>query len=620
MDFTALRTLRPADFEDAADGYRASRDMASAAKDALNGQIPLAMRTALGGEAVEAAVRQLRKLSENFQYAQVECGVLTTALTTLAGELRVAQRKLAAAVETARADGCTVNPDGSVRYPPGGDAVDGQTPAGGTVRGSALGGGPSKPIDPAGEASDVANALRDQAANQHPNPYYGRAQEYADRIARAIAEATEADERWAPQIRRLAADDDLHVSHADWADTGRDRAGAQRAATDYLQTIDAPPSNGDPEGNADWWKGLSRDEQAAYVALHPASVGALDGLPAEVRDEANRAVLAETRGRYESELYGIPPRPAGGDEREAWNRKYEKRYEHLKGRLDGMATIQSRFDRVGQNQLPEAYLLGFDAEANKDGRVIIANGNPDTADHIAIYVPGTKTTLEGIEDETSKGEALWQESSSLTPKQSVSVITWFDYDAPRSAKPIVEGDLLPEAMSDDYAARGAPHLRSFLDGSEAAHQVATGDSAHTTLIGHSYGSTLIGDTAKHTSDYRPMSLSDPLPVDDVMAIGSPGMQARHAADLGIESGHMWAMGGAGDDRWVREGGRYVGLGEDSVIPTDPEFGANIMASDAAGHGAFWDTVDGTPSISLKNQANVIVGSYEDVELKREARW
>ncbi|MEU3959327.1 alpha/beta hydrolase [Streptomyces buecherae] len=346
----------------------------------------------------------------------------------------------------------------------------------------------------------------------------------------------------------------------------------------------------------------------------------MDGLPAEVRDEANRVVLAETRGRYETELQAIPARPAGGDERKDWNDKHEKRYEHLKGRLDGMATIQSRFDRVGQGGLPEAYLLGFDAEANKDGRVIIANGNPDTADHTAIYVPGTKTDLESIEDETSKGEALWRESSSLAPSQSVSTITWFDYDAPRSAKPFVEGDILPEARSDDYARRGAPQLRSFLDGSEAAHRIATGESAHATLIGHSYGSTLIGDTAKHTSEYRPFFISDPLPVDDVVAVGSPGTQAKHAADLGFEFGHMWAMGGGGDDRWVREGGRYAGLGGDGVIPTDPEFGSNIMESDAEGHGDFWDEEDGVASLSLRNQANVIVGRYGDVALKREASW
>lgn len=98
------------------------------------------------------------------------------------------------------------------------------------------------------------------------------------------------------------------------------------------------------------------------------------------------------------------------------------------------------------------------------------------------------------------------------------------------------------------------------------------------------------------------------------------MQAKHAADLGFEFGHMWTMGGGGDDTWVREGGRCAGLGGDGVIPTDPEFGANIMESDAEGHGEFWDEEDGVASLSLRNQANVMVGRYGDVALKREASW
>ncbi|MBB5936736.1 alpha/beta hydrolase [Streptomyces zagrosensis] len=620
MDFSTLKTLRPADFEDAADGYRASRDMASAAKDALNGRIPIAMRNALHGEAVDAAAEQLQKLSTNFHYIQVECGLMTTALTTLAGELSVAKKKLEAAIEAAEAGGCTVNPDGSVRYPAGGDEVDGKVPAGGSVNGTAAGNGSSGPIDLSGDTRDAAEALDDQAARMHPNPNYGRAQEYADRLAEAVAEATEADERWAPQLRRLKADDDLHVSHADWADTGHDRGSVGRAAEQYLQAIEPPPKDKDPASNAEWWKDLSRDEKAAYVSLHPASVGALDGLPAEVRDEANRTVLAEKRSQYELELRGTPKPPIDWKDWRAWNKKHGDRYWHLKGSLDGMANIQGRFDRTGERGLPEAYLLGFDPAANKDGRVIIANGNPDTADHTAILVPGTKTALENADDEIAKSDALWRESARLSPSESVSTLMWFDYDAPNSAKPLENGDILPEAMGDGFAARGAPNLRSFLDGNEAAHRTATGDSGHTTLIGHSYGSTLIGDTAKYTSDYAPDSWGNALPVDDVVAVGSPGMQAKRPGDLGLDPHHTWAMAGGGDDELVREGGRWVGLGGDRIIPTDPEFGANVMKSDSDSHGGFWQEEDGKASTSLSNQAKVIVGSYGEVTLEREAHW
>ncbi|GAA1679125.1 hypothetical protein [Streptomyces yatensis] len=44
---------------------------------------------------------QLRKLATNFHYTQVECALITTALNSLAYELRAAKDKLDAAVEDA---------------------------------------------------------------------------------------------------------------------------------------------------------------------------------------------------------------------------------------------------------------------------------------------------------------------------------------------------------------------------------------------------------------------------------------------------------------------------------------------------------------------------------------
>ncbi|MFV5998593.1 DUF397 domain-containing protein [Streptomyces sp. NPDC056231] len=35
--------------------------------------------------------------------------------------------------------------------------------------------------------------------------------------------------------------------------------------------------------------------------MHPASIGALDGLPSDVRDDANRVVLAEQRAAKQAE-------------------------------------------------------------------------------------------------------------------------------------------------------------------------------------------------------------------------------------------------------------------------------------------------------------------------------
>ncbi|WKX72405.1 alpha/beta hydrolase [Streptomyces sp. XD-27] len=628
MDFKTLKALNPAEFESAADGYRSVSNMAQHAAEALERQITANMRKDLKGEAREAALGQLSGLSKNFHYTQVQCGAISTALNGLAHDLREAKTKLNKAVQDAEDEGFTVNADGSVSYPAA-DDKDGKKQPGGSVTGYAIDKSESQTAVDDVAKKNPAKSIADQAANIDPNPKAARAQPIAHRIAQAVWEATEVDGLWAPQLRRLKADDDMVVSEDDWIDAKKDTEGVRKAAKDYLDDIKIPSKDSDPASNAKWWKGLSPDERDALISLRPASLGALDGLPAGVRDEANRTVLAEARAEYQKELSAIPEAPekyhwAGRDyskyeitdDWRKWNDKYGDRKKRLENAIDGMGHIQNRFDRTGEKGLPEAYLLGFDPFANHDGKVIIANGNPDVADHTAVYVPGSKTLLGNINDEMEKSEVLWRESTSLAPNQSVSTITWFDYDSPRSAKPFEAGDgLYPEASSNSQAAEGAPSLRQFLDGNVAAQQAATGDKAHNTLLGHSYGTTLMGNAADYSPDYHD-SWTDPLPVDDVVTVASPGFRAKSPGDVGLDPHHFWAM--ASPDDPVPLGGRVAGLGEDGIVPTDREFGANIMMVDTKGHGDYWDYKGNEPSVSLTNQANVIVGAYDDVKLIAEA--
>ncbi|WP_055556280.1 alpha/beta hydrolase [Streptomyces sp. NBRC 110028] len=627
MDYATLTSLKPSEFEDAADGYQSVSNMADHARETVERRIAGKMQAALEGEAASAALTQLRKLGQNFHYIQVECGLVSTALNAMASDFREAKNKLDSAVADAQEQKLTVNADGSVSYPAGGEkGEDGKTPEGGKVSGIAKASSKG-PLPDAGDSSDTARSIARQAANLDPNPNHARALECADRIAQAIQEAAEADELWAPKLRSLRADDDLTVSDDDWIDTKKDTGGVRSGAKDYLDAIKDRPKNGDPQLTARWWKGLSKDQQEALIALDPAGLGKTDGLPAEVRDEANRTVLSEARAQYRTERDAIPPEPtkfrslgpnveAYTDEWLAWHHKYENRAKQLDKALAGMDNIEKRFERTGTKNLPEAYLLGFDPFANTDGRVIIANGNPDTADHTATYVPGSKTDQTNIEDELDKSETLWRESSSRSANESVSTITWFDYNAPRSVKPMIEHDVLPEAMSDKYAAEGAPRLRQFLDGNAAAHEAATGEKGHSTLMGHSYGTTVIGDAAKVDPPYHGDRTHDPLPVDDVMTVASPGVQAKSPGDMGIDPQHFWAM--ASPDDTVPGWGKSAGLGEDRIVPSDSEFGANIMTTDTEGHSGYWDYKDNEASDSLKNQANVIVGRYGDVKLKQEA--
>ncbi|MFF9086805.1 alpha/beta hydrolase [Streptomyces sp. NPDC014991] len=590
MDIATLKALKPTEYEQAADGYRATSDMASTAEDEVENRISAGLRNRLEGEAMEAALRELKELGKNFHYIRTECALASTALNGFAFDMAAAKKKLEAALEDARAAGCTVGADGSVSFPAGGKEVDGKVPEGGTVSPS------SSTTDP------TAAAIERQAVNVHPNPNFGKAVGLANRIGDAVREATDADAKWAPKLRALKADDDLVVSDRDWADVKSDQDGVGDAGKKYLGSLPQPPEDGSPKDNAAWWKGLDDEQRAAWLSLRPDSVGRLDGLPSTVRDEANRVVLDETRARYQLELDSVPKPPMNEwtyiasngwaskvhtDEYMDWYNKYGERYDHLTKSLNGMKSIQERFDKTGERGLPEAYLLGFSAD--DDGRAIVANGNPDTADHQAVYVPGTTSDLNGIGGNINRMVNVWDVAHAKSGGQSVSTITWLGYDAP--------DDVVKDAPFSNYAYDGAPAFNKFLDGLEASH---SGDTPpHRTVIGHSYGSTLIGAAAEKGT----------LNADDVVFAGSPGVRVSGADQMDVPKGHVWNEEGGSDP--VPDIGRYGHGGDGFVIPSDPDFGANQLATNTHGHGGYWDP----GSKSLLNQALVVVGKGDDAELK-----
>ncbi|MGM9336873.1 alpha/beta hydrolase [Streptomyces murinus] len=597
MDLAALKALKPSEYQDAADGYRATSEMAGKAGEALDSRISAGIRNQLSGETAKAALRELKELSKDFHYAAAECALAGAALDGFAFDMAAAKRKLEAALEDAAAAGCTVGADGSVSFPAGGKEVDGKVPEGGTVRVS------TSPTDP------TSAALERQAVHMHPNPNFGKAVGFADRIGDALKEATDADVKWAPKLRALKADDDLVVSDKDWIDVKSDTAGVRDAGKDYFDSLPRPPEHDDPKKNAAWWQGLTDEQRSDYLSAHPDAVGAMDGLPATARDQANRTVLDEAHAKArldydawlkkhpEPERYQPYIDPYTGSmpkglsvESQEW-KDWEEARKNARKSLDGMDAIQTRFDATGVNGLPEAYLLGFSTDG--DGRAIIANGNPDTADHQAVYVPGTGSELGNIGGGIDRMTKVWHAASDEADGKSVSTITWLGYDAPDS--------VWKDAPFEHYAYDGAPAFDKFLDGLDTSH---TGDTdPHRTVIAHSYGTTLVGAAAQkgHVS------------ADDLVFAGSPGVKVSDADELDVPKGHVWNEEADGDV--VPDIGRWGHGGDGFIIPSDPHFGANQMTTDTEGHSGYWDETSHGPSQSLKNQALVVVGKGDDVALK-----
>ncbi|MBT2403621.1 MULTISPECIES: alpha/beta hydrolase [unclassified Streptomyces] len=521
MDYATLKAFKPSEFEDAADGYSSIGHAAQAAKEHVENTVAAGMRKSLQGEAAEASQTQLQALAKNFHYTLTECGVISTALNGFAYDMAAAKRKLSAAIEDAQADGCRVNDDGSVAYPAGQKPGDEKVADGGTVTGSAGG-------------SPTSDAVERQAANIHPNPNYGKAMGYANRIADALKEATDADTKWAPKIRALKADDDLTVSARDWTDVRSDTDGVRDAADAYLDTIKPPPKNDWPQDNANWWNGLSQEQRDAYVSMHPASIGALDGLPSDIRDDANRTVLAEQRGakqveydawlKKEPEHYKPYISPITGREvkgamvpTEEW-KEWDEKKKQLENGYKGMDAIQKRFDSY-TSESNRPYLLGFDG---KDmGRAIVSIGNPDTADNVVTYVPGTFAKLESIDGDIGRAEALQWKAEREDPSHSTASIVWLGYDAPQG--------IATDATETKWADQAKEPLGNFIQGIEEANHRDSG--VNQTLLGHSYGSLVVGET---------MSMHIDLPVDNAIMVGSPGVGVDHAKDLNIPADRVFA--------------------------------------------------------------------------------
>jgi pimeloyl-ACP methyl ester carboxylesterase len=583
---------------EASNWSRASR-WAEDARDVIEQQMLMELKNR-EGETVTTAVERLTAVAENCDYIRVQCGLVQTSLNTLAEELNDARQRLQSALDEAAEFGYTVADDGSVTYP----AV---TEADGTV------------VHEGGTAS--RQGFFDSAFSAVPDllqgPHQAAAQDLATRIGNALNDVELIDSSYESAISQLETENGVLVTPEMWADAARDTeavSGAARGAVDASNI----PQGMSPQENRDWWNALDPTEEEVLIALFPAEIGAMDGLPAEVRDQANRGVLQMEYGRVSEELeqhLANEPEDPG-----LW---WIAQKEYMEQQLASMDALQNRFAQTGEGGLPEAYLLGLDIEG--DGQYIVANGNPDTADHTAVFVPGTTSDLAGAEGDIGKMTNLWRETSRSAPGESVSTITWLGYNAPDEAMPIFLGgeDLIPEAASDSWARDAAPDFSAFTDGLRTAHMGE--EPSHTTLIGHSYGSSVIGAAA----------LDGGLYADDVVAVGSPGMFVDDAGELGVGSDHVWSMAaGVRQDQVPAAGAAFTTFGGGGLLDIDIEmtgpwgvpsidwddsgpqvpsmesFGANIMATNSVDHSGYWKP----DTISLENQAQVVLKRYDEVEL------
>lgn len=606
LTWAQLRDVRCAELEGAADGWGRASNRADAARDRIDRQLLAGLTATQEGEAARAAVGRLRALGRNLSYIYTECGLVRTTLNSLAQDLRGTQRQLRDALDEAAGLKLTVLADGSVSYPEAGeDPLTKEKLRGGTASGHAY-----LPSAPAGFTS--------------PNPLAAKAQAVADRIARALSEAAEIDARYAGTLRRLTAQEGLHVTDAMWTDANADAAAVRALTADYLR--DAIPHDATPAERLAWWQGLTAERREEYLAVHPDLIGNLDGIPAPVRDAANRDNLALLMGKL-----------AGAED------------DRSRTMLAGLRSIDEQLRAGGH---PPMFLLGVGDEGN--GRAIVSYGNPDTARNVSAYVPGLGTGLDEAFAENDLKRARDTLLGAAEYDASTASIVWLGYDAPQLSSDDIMGNA--DVMFTDNAAAGASAYGDFMAGIAATNEH---DDPHLTAMGHSYGSLTVGQAAQREGGIPG--------VDDIVLVGSPGTGADSADDLGVGRAHVY-VGAAENDPVTRMpakgeaqgmgmgalGGASVGaaLGgpvgaavgaaggatmayfaqdaqtEESEIwfGTDPaheDFGARRFRVDEGrrpimdmggvdAHSNYFDP--GKDVTSADNIARIVVGDYRDVQL------
>lgn len=435
-----------------------------------------------------------------------------------------------------------------------------------------------------------------------------------DQDLQAWRDRVDSDEQAA--IRALSAVDQLAEGMAAAADSTRADTDALAARLRELGT--------DTDAVNTWWTGLTEAERNALLISDPDLVGNTNGIPTGDRNEANTSAV-------QRDIEYLLGRQESGDDLSASEQRWLENAQSIE--KAARQASEPPYDGLGV----EAFVMAYQPHAfGGDGIAAVAYGDPDTADHTAVYVPGIMQDGTLIDENGSQALNLYEETVNQMAGEnpprtgSVSTIAWIGYDSPNfnpeSMWPSDLGSSIGDAahtVTEANAQAGGVALSQFVDGLNTTH--TGGDQPHLTVIGHSYGST--------TSAYAAAGGMD---ADSLVLIGSPGASegVHHVSDLNMPAGQVF-VGAADNDpvSWLGgEDGLFPGTWDDSLgLGADPaqhDFGAINFAVDNGqefhgtglvttgfmeNHTNYFDDQSAThDNAALVNMANVVSGNTDAV--------
>lgn len=387
------------------------------------------------------------------------------------------------------------------------------------------------------------------------------------------------------QIIKDADQIDTDLYHA-MSDINNDRAtdGDKGGDNKVIGVPDHPNKNWTPSQNAAWWNSLNEKQRRHLIDHCPDEIRHLDGLPASVRDQANRNALkgyVDANGdKHKGAL-----EEARDDLKKAQDESAsEEEIEQLKEKVADLEAIELETDNDFREHsgLTPTYLLDFDYdEKYHRTTAIVSSGDPDTASYVSTLVPGIGTNVRGdLGDYIKRNENLRAQTAEAgTDPSDVATISYLGYVAPKN-----DFGHLYQAADIGYADRAAPDLAHFEEGLRASGK-ANGHSFTNTVIGHSYGSTTAGKAMTQVTEGT---------VDNFIMCGSPGAGAESIDQYNVPKGHVYESS-------VPEGDAVQGLGPDSEYGTNPKKLSGIThlsgdTTEAKGYWTYTDSLERTKGI------------------------
>ncbi|HEY9312552.1 alpha/beta hydrolase [Williamsia sp.] len=370
-----------------------------------------------------------------------------------------------------------------------------------------------------------------------------RSEERIEAAATAlITQAADVDSDAAAVLRKAAAGEIT----ARGARTPEDikKAGREQGSL----TTDPPPADLAPLQAKEYWDALSPEQKDYVLSQHPDWVGNVDGIPAVVRDEANRALIPIERARLEAERKRLQDNLDGhwfggtftNEDAELW---------YVEQKLKDLDAVESALSQIDSStgQPRDLKLMLLDMTTGERGRAAVAVGDPDTADHVSVTTPGLGTTvngsLDGMIGEATNLKIEVENQLDFTNRNgTVSTIAWVGYDTPNVTGPgnfdTARGGL--DVAGDSVADEAALDLSNFYRGVDAA---SAAPDPHITALGHSYGSVVTSHA---------LQSSQAAGVDEAVFYGSPGLgddgtvATVNAGTLGLDRGDAYVIENDGD--------------------------------------------------------------------------